>query len=111
MCGIAGFVHSRNVDPREFHLFINRMLTAIRYRGPDEIGCRVDERGALGAVRLSIIDLVPGQQPMASADERYWICFNGEIFNYVELRDTLKAAGHRFLTTSDTEVLLVSLMR
>lgn len=109
MCGIAGFVHASDVDPREFHLFINRMLTAIRYRGPDEIGCRVDDHGALGAVRLSIIDLRTGQQPMASPDGRYWLCFNGEIFNYIELRATLEALGRTFSTTSDTEVLLIAL--
>lgn len=89
---------------------VNRMLGSIRHRGPDEIGCRIDNHAALGAVRLSIIDLVSGQQPMASRDDRYWLCFNGEIFNYIELRQLLTERGRRFLTTSDTEVLLLALI-
>jgi asparagine synthase (glutamine-hydrolysing) len=109
MCGIAGFINERT-DPGDFSVVVNRMLSAIRYRGPDEIGCRVDNNAALGAVRLSIIDIVSGQQPMASRDDRYWLCFNGEIFNYIELRQELKERGHCFLTTSDTEVLLLALI-
>ena len=109
MCGIAGFIDER-ADPGDFSVVVNRMLSAIRYRGPDEIGCRVDNNAALGAVRLSIIDIVSGQQPMASQDDRYWLCFNGEIFNYIELRQGLRERGHCFLTTSDTEVLLLALI-
>lgn len=79
------------------------MLT---HRGPDEAGYLVNEGVALGHLRLSIIDLTSGQQPMSSHDGRYWIVFNGEIFNYIELRKELEARGHRFLTQSDTEVLI-----
>src|SRR6185295_10780111 len=81
------------------------------HRGPDGRGVQRfgDVRLSLGHRRLAILDLSPrGCQPMASPDNRYWITFNGEIFNYLELRDELKALGHRFTSDSDTEVLLAS---
>ena len=82
------------------------MLAMIRHRGPDEFGIYLDGPAGLGSARLSIIDLSTGQQPIANEDGRLWIVFNGEIFNYLELRPELESRGHRFRTSSDTEVLL-----
>lgn len=82
------------------------MIAPIRYRGPDEQGVRIEGPVGLGHVRLSIIDLRGGRQPMATADGTLWVTFNGEIFNYVELRQELLARGHRFQSRSDTEVIL-----
>lgn len=83
------------------------MLARIGHRGPDEAGYYRDTRCTLGMVRLSILDLSSGQQPMATPSQRYWCVFNGEIYNYLELRAELQARhGMRFTTDSDTEVLL-----
>ena len=82
------------------------MLAMIRHRGPDEFGIYLDGPAGLGNARLSIIDLSGGQQPISNEDGTLWIVFNGEIFNYVELRPELESRGHRFATHSDTEVLL-----
>ena len=82
------------------------MLAMIRHRGPDEFGIYLDRNIGLGSARLSIIDLSGGQQPIANEDESLWVVFNGEIFNYVELRPLLEARGHHFSTNCDTEVLL-----
>src|SRR5205823_3865618 len=106
MCGIVG-VYSRNgaADPQ----VVRRMSCALRHRGPDAEGVFANEGGtvALGFRRLSILDLTPaGDQPMRSRDGRLTLVFNGEIFNYVELRKELEALGHRFTSTGDTEVLL-----
>lgn len=103
MCGIAGvlsFDHPPETD------LVARMLTRLPHRGPDGSGIFRDERVALGHVRLAIIDVAGGQQPMSVDDESLWITFNGEIFNYLELREELAALGHRFRTDSDTEVIL-----
>jgi len=70
----------------------------LRHRGPDEFGAYLDDRCVLGQSRLSIIDLSGGSQPLANEDNSIWITFNGEIFNYVELRPILEKAGHRFRT-------------
>ncbi len=82
------------------------MLAMIRHRGPDEFGIYLDEHIGLGGARLSIIDLSGGQQPITNEDQSLWIMFNGEIFNYVELRPELEARGHQFSTNTDTEVIL-----
>jgi len=82
------------------------MLALIKHRGPDQAGYYVDDRLAMGAARLSIIDLQAGDQPLGSHDGRYWICYNGEVYNYRELRQELQAQGCRFRTASDTEVVL-----
>jgi asparagine synthase (glutamine-hydrolysing) len=82
------------------------MTDMLRHRGPDDIGIHVDRGIGLGHARLSIIDLSGGHQPMHNEDRSLWITFNGEIFNYVELRENLIRKGHRFTTHSDTEVLL-----
>ena len=82
------------------------MLPALRHRGPDGEGVFLDERAALGHTRLSIIDLAGGAQPIHNEDRTVWVCFNGEIFNFPELRRDLEAAGHRFYTHTDTEVIV-----
>jgi len=105
MCGIVGILEQH--DPRPVgQNELRRMLAAIRHRGPDEFGLYLDRHVGLGSARLSIIDLSTGQQPIATEDENLWIVFNGEIFNYLELRGELESLGHRFRTRSDTEVLL-----
>ncbi|MBN2037581.1 MAG: asparagine synthase (glutamine-hydrolyzing) [Chitinispirillaceae bacterium] len=104
MCGIAGFINPGG------HAFgqetLTRMIASIRYRGPDASGMYLDDHAGLGQVRLSIIDLESGNQPVRNEREDLWIVFNGEIFNYVELRADLQKKGHRFYTASDTEVLV-----
>ena len=108
MCGIAGIVGLRSRDgrPAAEREQLIRMASALRHRGPDEFGIYRDERAGFAHSRLSIIDLSSGQQPMSNADGTLWICFNGEIFNYVELREELVAKGHVFRTKSDTEVII-----
>ena len=106
MCGIAGIVGlsaSAAVPNRDALI---RMASALYHRGPDEFGVYRDDRAGLAHARLSIIDLETGQQPMADEGDTTWIVFNGEIFNYVELREELVALGHRFRTHSDTEVVV-----
>ena len=105
MCGIAGFYGTPETSqpPR---MLLQRMIDAVGHRGPDAQGIFVEGKTGLAHARLSIIDLASGQQPMASADGALCVSFNGEIFNYLELRDELIARGHRFATTSDTEVIL-----
>ncbi len=105
MCGISGIFRPNGTAVRPES--VRRMLTQIQYRGPDESGIYVGEGVGLGSVRLSIIDLANGQQPMCTTDERFWIVFNGEIFNYIELRAELEGLGYRCRTNSDTEVLLL----
>lgn len=106
MCGIAGIVSLTGAPVDAAPL--ERMIHAIRHRGPDATGIHVAAGGAAGLAhaRLSIIDLATGDQPMSNADGSIWISFNGEIFNYVELRADLIHAGRRFATRSDTEVIL-----
>src|SRR5262245_27399099 len=104
MCGIAGIINRTPVAPdREI---LEAMLCRIQHRGPDAVGYWSSGPVGLAHARLSIIDLASGQQPMSDSEGHFWITFNGEIFNYVELRNELIAAGHRFSTTSDTEVIL-----
>jgi asparagine synthase (glutamine-hydrolysing) len=105
MCGIAGILQQDGREPVTQNQ-LSVMLAAIRHRGPDEFGVYLDPHIGLGSARLSIIDLGTGQQPIPTADENLWIVFNGEIFNYLELREELKERGHQFRTQSDTEVLL-----
>jgi asparagine synthase (glutamine-hydrolysing) len=106
MCGIAGIVALPNAGepPRTDEL--RAMAGSLRHRGPDEFGVYREGRLGFAHSRLSIIDLATGQQPMSNAEQTLWVVFNGEIFNYVELREELVAAGHRFRTPSDTEVIL-----
>jgi len=108
MCGIAGFVDFGGHAKDQAHARVRRMADSIIHRGPDEEGIYVDDFAALGHRRLSIIDLSSGQQPMGVLDGKVNIVFNGEIYNFVELRTALEARGHRFRTQSDTEVILVA---
>jgi asparagine synthase (glutamine-hydrolysing) len=104
MCGIAGYVTEEGVAPNR-HL-LRQMCDRITHRGPDAYGEWTDTRAALGHRRLSIIDLTGGNQPLANEDGRIQVVFNGEIYNYLDLRKDLTAKGHRFATNSDTEVLV-----
>jgi len=105
MCGIAGIVQYRGRKPVSRQR-LAAMVDALHHRGPDETGLYLDNRAGLGHARLSIIDLSSGTQPIHNEDQTLWITFNGEIFNYPELRKNLEARGHRFYTTTDTEVIL-----
>lgn len=102
MCGFTGFV-SRSIPDKSV---LQAMGDTIRHRGPDEEGYYTDERCGIAHRRLSIIDLSNGHQPMLSPDGRYVIAYNGESYNFQQLRQELIAAGHAFQTTCDTEVVL-----
>jgi asparagine synthase (glutamine-hydrolysing) len=111
MCGIAGFADAPRSDARaprneaDFAL-VHRMCEVIRHRGPDDEGIHVEPGVGLGMRRLSIIDLSTGHQPIHNEDRSVWLVFNGEIYNYRELRTELEAAGHHFYTASDTETIV-----
>ncbi len=106
MCGIAGYVAVRDgVAPPDLESLAD-MAGAIRHRGPDEFGVFRDQYAGFAHARLSIIDLAAGQQPLSNETGRLWIVFNGEIFNYLELKDELETRGHRFRTRCDTEVIV-----
>jgi asparagine synthase (glutamine-hydrolysing) len=105
MCGIAGILNLADNQPASLDV-LRAMLAMLRHRGPDEFGIYRDGQVGLGNARLSIIDLSGGTQPLSNEDGRFWIVFNGEIFNYVELRPELEARGHRFSTHADTEVIV-----
>jgi asparagine synthase (glutamine-hydrolysing) len=107
MCGIAGFVDFSGHDQAEAQARIARMTDRIAHRGPDGAGAFVDAHAALGHRRLAIIDLASGHQPIGVAADQVQIVFNGEIYNYLELRQELEAKGHRFRTRSDTETIVV----
>src|SRR4051812_45109326 len=107
MCGICGIVGNAGRE------YVEPMLARIAHRGPDDEGVYVSGAGpsglraALGHRRLAIIDLSPaGPQPMPDASGRYWLTFNGEIYNYRELREQLRARGHEFVSGTDSEVIL-----
>ena len=111
MCGIVGIVDRRGASGEALTRRVRAMMDAIRHRGPDDDGDWVDgEAGvALGFRRLAIIDLSPGgHQPMVSADGRFVAVYNGEIYNYRELKAELAGLGHRFQSQSDTEVMLAA---
>ncbi len=105
MCGIAGVFNFGNSQPVE-RARLERMVGALYHRGPDECGFLYDGNFAMGMSRLSIIDLSGGSQPIHNEDKSLWIVFNGEIFNYPELREILISKGHKFYTATDTEVIL-----
>ena len=103
MCGIVGFTHKdRPVNGER----IREATATLLHRGPDQQGVFETPNVSLGAVRLKIIDLISGEQPMRSDDGDTVIAFNGEVYNFAEVREELKAHGHRFATRSDTEVVL-----
>ena len=104
MCGIAGILKSPGKIVEELELL--SMSSTLAHRGPDGTGTLIDLNVGLAHRRLSIIDLAGGKQPMSTGDGSLWITFNGEIFNYIELREELRRRGHRFRTQSDTEVIL-----
>ena len=105
MCGIAGIVCA-HPDRRPDAALLTRMTDRLRHRGPDDSGAVVRGPAALGMRRLKIIDLETGQQPMTGEDQRAWVVFNGEIYNYRELTERQRARGHTFRTRSDTEVIV-----
>ncbi|HOX23715.1 MAG TPA: asparagine synthase (glutamine-hydrolyzing), partial [Elusimicrobiales bacterium] len=100
MCGICGFSGSQD------RALLERMAHRLAHRGPDSQGFHESEGISLGMRRLSIIDLFTGAQPMHNEDRKIWVVFNGEIYNYRQLRAELSAKGHKFLSNSDTEVLV-----
>jgi asparagine synthase (glutamine-hydrolysing) len=107
MCGIAGmFEPETTMSARERREVLKRMCDVIEHRGPDDEGFYVEGGVALGMRRLSIIDLFTGRQPISNEDGSVWIVFNGEIYNYREIRDELISRGHTFQTGSDTEVIV-----
>ncbi|MBU0970837.1 MAG: asparagine synthase (glutamine-hydrolyzing), partial [Proteobacteria bacterium] len=106
MCGIAGFIDFSSHALDDARSRIKKMTSVLAHRGPDDENFYVDEFAALGHRRLSIIDLSSGRQPMADAQDRFQIIFNGEIYNYRELRESLIQKGYAFRTKSDTEVIL-----
>ncbi|MBS4200089.1 asparagine synthase (glutamine-hydrolyzing) [Bacillus sp. FJAT-49732] len=107
MCGFIGCVHDQAMEYRESdqELF-KQMNQIITHRGPDDEGYFTDEHIQFGFRRLSIIDIESGKQPLSYENERYWIIFNGEVYNFVELREELLKEGFHFETASDTEVII-----
>ncbi len=111
MCGIVA-VLQQGVAPQQWHALLQTMTDPVAHRGPDDAGIWCDAAAGvgLGHRRLSIVDLSPlGHQPMASVSGRYHLTYNGEVYNFADLRHTLEAAAHRFRGTSDTEVILAAI--
>jgi len=104
MCGIAGIINFNSKE--DMQDLLRRMIGLLHHRGPDASGIYVSSNAGLAHARLSIIDLSGGVQPIYNEDRSVWIVFNGEIFNYPELREDLVSRGHRFYTQTDTEVLV-----
>jgi asparagine synthase (glutamine-hydrolysing) len=105
MCGIAGIVDRGGLSAED-DAAIGPMVAALHHRGPDDSGAFEDSFAALGHARLSIIDLATGHQPMCNEDESIWIVFNGEIYNFPELHQSLEGRGHRFRSRCDTEAII-----
>ena len=106
MCGIAGVYNYPLFAEPTYEHHMKRMLSVIQHRGPDETGIYLGEKVGLGSVRLSIVDLSTGQQPLSDSSGNYWIVYNGEVFNYPELRQDLEQKGIKFRTTCDTEIVV-----
>jgi len=104
MCGIAGIVDlaGRPVDCA----LVRKLCAELSHRGPDDEGYYVDRQVTLGQRRLAILDVAGGRQPMSNEDKSVWVTFNGEIYNFQELRQDLEKLGYRFATRSDTEVIV-----
>ena len=112
MCGIVGILNLNGepIDPLAF----DRFTDSLAHRGPDGRGVYIDQDACigLGHRRLAILDLSEnGQQPMSYENNRYWIVFNGEIYNFIELKNELRGYGYKFVSDSDTEVILASYAR
>jgi asparagine synthase (glutamine-hydrolysing) len=105
MCGIAGIVAIRPLN-REMHECAIRMRDVMTHRGPDGVGLWADTHAILAHVRLSIVDLAGGQQPLSNENARIWVAYNGEIYNHRDVRTNLESAGHRYSTRSDTETIV-----
>src|SRR5215510_15627709 len=105
MCGIAG-IYTSDLLPADAGVRIARMTSALTHRGPDACGYHTDRRAVLGHRRLSIIDLATGQQPLYNEDHTVSVVFNGEIYNFHEIRERLAVEGHVFRTHSDTETIV-----
>src|SRR5262245_59394129 len=105
MCGIFGFFGSDSAE-RASASVLEEMARSVFHRGPDGGGFHGDGSLGIGMRRLNIIDLATGSQPLANEDGTVWVVFNGEIYNYRELRAELQGQGHRFATASDTEVIV-----
>ena len=105
MCGIAGKVYE-DKEERVAAALLRQMCQTMVHRGPDDEGFYLDKNVGLCMRRLQVIDLEGGHQPMANEDQSLWVVFNGEIYNYQELRRELEARGHHLRTASDTEVIL-----
>ncbi len=105
MCGVAGFFGAAEV-PEAARATLERMIQTLHHRGPDGYGFHVEPGVGLAHARLAVIDLATGEQPIHNERGDVWTVFNGEIFNYIELRTQLEGLGHRFYTRSDTEVIV-----
>jgi asparagine synthase (glutamine-hydrolysing) len=106
MCGIAGFVRTNRETSPHDEALVHQMCQTIVHRGPDDEGIYAKYGVGLGIRRLSIIDLAGGHQPVHNEDQTIWVVFNGEIYNFPELRRELEGQGHRFYTNTDTEVIV-----
>lgn len=106
MCGIAGIYNFNSPENPVSENILTNMLSVIRHRGPDESGIYLGKNIGIGSVRLSIIGIASGQQPISIRNERYWIVYNGELFNYIELKQELQSLGCNFKTETDTEVVV-----
>ncbi|MCK5612245.1 asparagine synthetase B, partial [Candidatus Pacearchaeota archaeon] len=104
MCGIAGIINFNN--ERLDRNLVQSMIRVMRHRGPDGEGIFADRHVVLGHVRLSIIDIEGSAQPLSNEDGSIWVTFNGEIYNYADLRKKLISCGHKFKTSGDTETLV-----
>ena len=105
MCGISGVLNLK--EPQKIEITqLKEMISVVDHRGPDEVGAYIDNWAGLVHSRLSIIGIKGGVQPIHNEDKSLWIIFNGEIFNYSELKENLIKQGHQFYTTTDTEVIL-----
>ena len=105
MCGIAGILNP-NPNDTDSHTLILRMISILQHRGPDESGAYIDPVIHMGHARLAVLGLENGTQPISNEDETLWIIFNGEVFNYIELKESLVQKGHCFKTDTDTEVII-----
>ena len=105
MCGIAGILNIKSAKQPD-RLDLSAMIDRLHHRGPDGTGSFIDDKLGFAYARLSIIDIASGDQPIHNENKTVWVIFNGEIFNYVELRAQLMTLGHHFYTQSDTEVIV-----